>query len=171
MKKTFSLKYLGILISIFGIGGGIALACADGWGEEFGVSNFTPEVFVDTAYSPFFYSWQYYYGIGHEEQQDARFNETNIKEWSLYMKNQLSREELGFLLTTASAAAIDSAIAFNNAKTTSFPASMQTLGGLKKQHNKNLGELLAYLSLAKKAEAFALNAVYAEKVVKVIVES
>jgi len=63
MRKIFSGRLFGVLISCSVIGTGIVWACAGGWDEEYGHSNFTPEVFVDSAYSPFFYSSMFYYKI------------------------------------------------------------------------------------------------------------
>lgn len=140
MKQAFSKKLWIILISVCCVGTGIALACADGWGEEYGTSNFSPEIFVDSAYSPFFYSYQFYYKIGHEEDQDSRFNDVNTREWQAYVKNQLTSAEIYFLLNKASATGIDSA------------AKVRKNAG-----DKNTTAFLAYLQLAKKAEKFALN--------------
>ena len=107
MTKTLSVKLWITLISCC-IAGGIALACSDGWGEEYGVSNFSPEIFVDSAYKPFFYSYQSYYQINHDEEQQTRFNNTNITEWSAWLKKQVSNKDLEFLLQQASGTAIDS---------------------------------------------------------------
>ena len=85
MRKIFSGRLFGVLISCSVIGMGIVWACAGGWGEEYGHSNFTPEVFVDSVYSPFFYSNMFYYKIGHDENQNTRFNASNVKEWSGYL--------------------------------------------------------------------------------------
>lgn len=141
MIKMFSGKYWIILISACCASTGIILACADGWGEEYGVSNFSPEIFVANAYSPFFYSWQFYYGIGHDDQQDSRFNNNNVGEWKTFLQNQLPTAELQYLLEKAGTAAIDSAEKVNNKNT-----------GAKK-----LQAFFAYLRLAKEAESFSLN--------------
>src|SRR5450432_3670289 len=106
MIRIFSKKFWIILISCCCIGGGIVLACAGGDLVEYGVSNFSPEVFVDSAYSPFFYSEQFYYGIGHEESQDARFNNTNLNEWSGFFKSLVPRNELQYMLENAVLASI-----------------------------------------------------------------
>ena len=146
MIKMFSNRFWIVLISACCAGTGIAFACADGWGEEYGVSNFSPEIFVDSAYSPFFYSWQFYYGIGHDEQQDARFNNNNIKEWKSFLQKQLNNSDLEYLLQKAGIAAIDSAEGANSKKQT---------GGNKPA--KNLQSFFEYLRLAKEAETFSLN--------------
>ncbi|MBS1606219.1 MAG: hypothetical protein JST42_26410, partial [Bacteroidetes bacterium] len=109
MTKTFLKSYWLILTSV--IITAVALACAGDYGEEYGTSNFTPQVFVDTVYSPFFYSWQFYYGIGHDESHITRFNSSNTKEWSAWLGAAASPETIDYLLNTATGASIDSAAA------------------------------------------------------------
>jgi len=138
MTKTFLKSYWLILTSI--IITAVALACAGDYGEEYGTSNFTPQVFVDTAYSPFFYSWQFYYGIGHDENHITRFNNTNTKEWSAWLGAPASQKTIDYLLNSATNAAIDSA------------AIAQTT-------DKKLKSFLDYLRLAKKCEAFSLTTI------------
>jgi len=138
MKKTFLKRYWLILTSV--ITTAAVLACAGDYGEEYGTSNFTPEVFVDTAYSPFFYSWQFYYGIGHDENHITRFNNTNTKEWSAWLGASAKPQSVDYLLNTATTAAADSAA---TAKTS----------------DKKLATFLDYLRLAKKCEAFSLTTI------------
>ncbi|MEO5682667.1 MAG: hypothetical protein ABIQ88_08495 [Chitinophagaceae bacterium] len=153
MKKIFSKKLWIALISGCGIGTGIALACAGGWGEEYGTSNFSPEIFVDSAYSPFFYSDQFYYGIGHDQSQQVRFNNSNIKEWSAYLNKQVSNTELRYLLETASVAAVDSAARYMSGKNKLLSAYLPSL----KDKNKRVAAFIDYLQLARQCEAFSLN--------------
>ena len=157
MTKTFSAKCWIALISCCCIGTGIALACAGDWGEEYGTSNFSPEVFVDSAYTPFFYSQQFYYKIGHDEIQDSRFNDQNLIEWSAFFSNQVNKDELQYLLEKATPGSIDSTADFIAQKTTTIPASLQAFNLLKQKNNNRLPSFISYLQLAKKSEAFALN--------------
>lgn len=136
MKKTFLKKYWLILTSV--IITAVALACAGDYGEEYGTSNFTPEVFVDTTYSPFFYSWQFYYGIGHDDNYIGRFNSSNTREWSTWLGAPASPGTVDYLLNTATTVAIDSATA-------------------KAASGKKLKAFLDYLRLAKNCEAFSLT--------------
>ncbi|MEP6749106.1 MAG: hypothetical protein ABJB86_15340 [Bacteroidota bacterium] len=157
MTKIFSAKFWIILISSCCTGAGIVLACADGWGEEYGVSNFSPEIFVDSAYSPFFYSYQFYYKIGHEEDQDARFNNNNTSEWSAFFKNQIAKEELDFLLQKATTGSVDSTINYMSGKSNAIPLSMQSFKIVTKKSDAKINAFFSYLKLAKKCEDFALN--------------
>lgn len=157
MKKLFSKRYWIILISICVIGAGVALACAGDWGPEYGTSNFTPEVFVDSAYSPFFYSMNFYYGIGHDEIHDTRFNTSNITEWSGFFKNKYPSAELQYLLETAGSHAIDSAESWVNAQSPALPDSMQKFQLFRDRRDKNVKAFIHYLSLAKLSEDFAAN--------------
>ena len=157
MIKLSSGKFWISLISICCIGTGIAIACAGGWDEEYGSSNFSPELFVDSAYSPFFLSDQFYYKIGHDENHDTRFNNANIKEWDSFLQNNARHEEIAFFLQEARASAIDSALLFIAGKKTALPAAMQSFSLFSTNTNKKLVAFLSYLQLAKKAEDFAVN--------------
>src|SRR5215470_6650230 len=108
MTKTFLKRYWLILTSV--ITTAIALACAGDYGEEYGTSNFTPSIFVDTAYSPFFHSWNFYYGIGYDEGHITRFNTSNTREWSDYFGQSVSSSTIDYFLNSATPTSIDSAI-------------------------------------------------------------
>lgn len=156
MKKIFTKNWWVGLISVPIIAGGIAFACAGGWGEEYGTSNFTPEVFADSAYRPFFYSEMFYYNIGHDINHDKRFNETVVNEWNNWFENKVPAADLEYLLMHESAGAIDSASAYLTGKMKQLPPSMRTLN-LFTNRNPKTNDFITYLSLAKKCEAFALN--------------
>lgn len=156
MKQLFLRRWWIAFISC-GISAGIVYACADGWGEEYGVSNFAPEVFVDSAYSPFFYSENYYYRIGYDDDQHTRFNDENATDWSVYLNQKLTLSQLHYFLEDASLNSIDSATASYNGNAKSLPATMQSFEVFKTKRNKKVTGFLRYLSLAKKCEPFALN--------------
>jgi hypothetical protein len=138
MTKIFLKKYWIILISACCISTGIVLACAGDNGPEYGTSNFTPEVFVDSAYSPFFYSWQFYYGINYDETHITRFNITNVREWGAWLGKPAMTPILDYLLNYAGIASVDSAL--------SRPLA-----------DKKTQAFLDYLKLAKRCEVFALT--------------
>ena len=157
MIKIFSGKLWIALISACCLGGSIVLACSDWGGEEYGVSNFSPAIFVDSSYSPFFYSSQFYYGINYEDNQLTRFNENNLTEWATFLKNAATRNELQYLLQKASKSSIDSVVAYTSGKSGAIPVSMQSLTVLKQKNNTQLNAFFNYLALAKKCEVFSLN--------------
>jgi hypothetical protein len=140
------------------IGTGIILACAGGdWDDEYGISNFAPEAFVDVNYKPFFYSgYNCYYGIGYDMQHDTRFNQSNIDDWRLYLGKDTPAIEVKFLLQTASATSIDSANRYLAGKVKVLPPSLQSFQ-LFKNANKQTTAFISYLSLAKACEDFAVN--------------
>jgi hypothetical protein len=138
MTKIFLKKYWLILISACCISTGIVLACAGDNGPEYGTSNFTPEIFVEKAYSPFFYSYQFYYGINYDENHITRFNDTNVQEWAAWLGQPAMTTTLDYLLNHAGTASIDSAL--------SRPAA-----------DKKIKAFLDYLKLAKRSEAFTLT--------------
>jgi hypothetical protein len=159
MKKIFSGKLWIIPTSILLIAAGIAMACAGGdWDKEYGASNFSPELFVDSSYSPFFYSNNFYYKINYESDQNSRFNNNNSREWAEYLNSLTQTASLDYLLQTASSADIDSAANyFSTGKVTMLPSSMKNFALLKQNGNKRIGAFLHYLQYAKKAESFAVN--------------
>ena len=139
MTKTSLKKFWIIFTGVCSLSAGIALACAGDWGPEYGTSNFTPYVDVrDRSYSPFFVSNLFYFGIGHDDGHDARFNEANTKEWSAYLGQAISTSSLDYLLQKAEKRSIDSALTAS--------------GG-----NARLTTFLRYLQLAKQAETYSLN--------------
>lgn len=159
MIKIFLKKYWIALISCI-ISAGIVYACADAWGEEYGVSNFAPESFVSNKYSPFFYSENYYYQIGYDDNQNTRFNDANVKEWSAYLEGKLSNRQLIYLLQNASEGKIDSAILYYDKNAKSLPDSLQSFEIFKSTKDKKIANFLRYLLLAKKCEKFAVNEIY-----------
>lgn len=138
MTRAFLKKYWLILTSLGCISTAITLACAGDYGNEYGTSNFTPELFVDTAYSPFFYSVQFYYGIGHDENHITRWNDRNVQDWSDYLGKSVAAGQLAYFLNTAEVTSIDSALA-NPGK------------------DKKLTAFFRYLRLAKTCENFSLT--------------
>lgn len=157
MTKIFSKKFWILLVSITSIGGGIILACADGWGPEYGTSGFTPEAFVDTGYTPFFYSDMFYYEIGHDNSHNNRFNETNISDWYGYLENKVLRSELEYLLVSAPASVTDSIFAYTAGKIKSLRSHVQSFMLLQNKGDKKVADFITYLALAKRSEAFAVT--------------
>ena len=160
MIATFLRKYWLILISTPFISTGIILACTGDQGAEYGTSNFTPEVFVDNAYSPFFYSSQSYYGIGHDESHNSRFNTSNVTEWAGYLGKKIPEKELELLLDSTSSATIDSAAAWFGGRSAAPPASLQTFHILDNKNDKKSAAFFRYLRLGKQCEAFSVNRIY-----------
>ena len=159
MIKTFLKRWWIALISC-SISAGVAYACAGGWGEEYGVSNFAPEIVANNAYSPFFYSENYYYQIGYDDKQNTRFNEANVLEWSAYLAQKLSTPQLHYLLENASANSIDSSLLFYNNKVKSLPDSLQSFKVFQSKKEEKVDGFLRYLLLAKRCEKFAVNQIY-----------
>ncbi|MBN9298200.1 MAG: hypothetical protein J0I41_14395 [Filimonas sp.] len=133
---------------------GIVWACAGGWDEEYGNSGFTPEAFVDSAYAPFFYSEDWaYYNIRYDQAHDTRFSKSNVTEWRSYFSNKVPASELDYLLNTASQGAIDSGAAYTSGRIKKLSPAIASYTLFQQ---KEAGEFLAYLSLAKQSETFVL---------------
>lgn len=152
MIRRCSKKLLVILISIAATGTGLIWACADGGWDEYGVSAFAPEAFVAKEYSPFFYSDQFYYGIGHDTRHTERFNEDIVSDWSSYLNTPLPDTGLRYLLLTATKSAVDSLIAGHPADLPGVPASDMVLT---KRKEKKFAAFYRFLSLAKYNESYA----------------
>ena len=158
MINTCLRKYWIILTSACTIGSTIALACAGDWGPEYGTSSFTPEVFVDSAYSPFFYSQQFYYGINHDETHITRWKYENIGDWAEWLGKSAARyEELDYLLDSARTPLIDHAITWFAGSSPTPPDILSKYRLCSDRNNKKALAFLQYLLLAKKCEAFSLD--------------
>ncbi len=161
MMKIFTRNWLINCTSVILLTTGIAWACASDWDNEYGTSNFTPEVFVKNEYSPFFYSNMFYYKIGHVENQNTRFNEMNVSNWSDWLNHQIPDKELAFLLQRAMQSSIDSAVLFMNGRSGSIPGSMRGFTIFNRKNDRTMS-FLNYLRLAKISEAFAVNEIQYE---------
>jgi hypothetical protein len=157
MTKAFSKTFwIGSISSIL-IGTGIVLACAGGYWEEYGSSNFTPETFADAKYKPFFYTYNYYYEINYDEAHNQRFNKQVLQDWNNYLDKKCSEEGLNYLLFQTTKLSIDS-ISRSLKKDESFlPPKAKAIPFLKDKKNKKLSDLINYLSVAKNCEKFALK--------------
>ncbi|HEY9044752.1 MAG TPA: hypothetical protein VIN08_02605 [Ohtaekwangia sp.] len=104
-KKNSSFKKSVMLFSLAALATyGIVWACADGFMEYDYDSSFTPEVYVDESYTPLFYSPQdVFYSIGFDDDYVKRFNDDIVMEWSAYLKDKITKEQLQYLLLNDSA--------------------------------------------------------------------
>ncbi|HEY4338196.1 MAG TPA: hypothetical protein VGM89_19950 [Puia sp.] len=145
-------KYWITLTSVFTIGATIVLACAGDWGPEYGNSAFTPQVFVDSAYSPFFYSNQFYYGINYDDDYINRWKSANITDWTNWLGKTLTPGQVGYLLDSADLATLDSVTIWLGEKPAYRPARLA--GALP---NPNITPFNKYLQFARRCEAFATS--------------
>lgn len=157
LKQRISKKFL----LIFSLGtlslGGVVWACADyGYTDDF--SSFSPEAFVAKEYTPFFYSeFSTYYTKDYSYRDDnsnTRYNDQIVKEWYDYFGQQLSKNDLQYLLLKASAKGIDSVYQNFQGKIKVLPDSLPQLRKLKLD-KKQVNSFFDYLSLAKSAEDFS----------------
>ncbi|BAV04839.1 hypothetical protein SAMN05421788_11840 [Filimonas lacunae] len=144
---------------------GIVWACAGGWEEDYSV--FSPEYFVDSGYSPFFYdSYNAYYADSYEEREtktdnNARYNHQLIKEWNGYLEGKMPEDALDFLLTRASRNAVDSVGKKLNGKLQALPAGYPDFNQVKAD-KKKLQAFINYLLIAKDCESFAVREVWCD---------
>ena len=150
MIKTSLKKSLLLLISTTLVGLSVILACAGGWYSINDTTNYTPELFVDKSYSPFFYSYDYYYDIGHDEKQNERFNATVVSDWYNYLDKKFSINEIETILFKTTNKSIDSIL---KSKIPTRFSSLQIVTS----KDKKVIEFYNYLNLAKQAESFALT--------------
>src|SRR5687767_13933188 len=98
MIKNCSKKYLIAFTSTLFAGIGIAFACAWGSWSVQEATNYTPEVTVDKKYAPFFYSYDYYYGIVYDDNQNEKFNELVANDWYNFLGKKYALLEIETLL-------------------------------------------------------------------------
>lgn len=149
MMRTFSKKSAIALISgLFG-GVGVILACAGGWYTIEDSTNYTPELYVDSAYSPFLYSLNEFYYTGYDEDYNRKFSKEIVKDWYVYLDKKVSEEEIRTILFKTTHKSIDSL------KSGKIPIM---LAGTKiaMSGDKKAKEFINYLSFAKKAEEFSV---------------
>ena len=96
MQRIFTKKLLLLFSAVAFISYGIIWACAGGDWDEFTYSSYAPEAFVDSAYKPFFFSEQFYYKIGHDEEHVSRFNQTIVDEWRGYLGAAYPKKEIQY---------------------------------------------------------------------------
>jgi hypothetical protein len=155
MMRRFSNKSLIIFISIIVAGAGIVWACADGGWDDGGNSSFTPESFVDTAYAPFFYSDQFYYGIGHDEAHVQRFNDDVVNEWQGYLGISKSDTELHYFLLQARKGIVDSVSQYFENASNPLPKEVTHFSMVQNRDSKKLKAFFTFLVYAKANEAYA----------------
>ncbi|MBB2149490.1 hypothetical protein [Pedobacter gandavensis] len=156
LKRYLPKKFLIILLSSLSLAG-VVWACAD-YGYDDDYSSFSPESFVDKAYTPFFYSdFSTYYTKEYSYDNDnsnTRFNDQIVKEWYDYFGQKLSRADLQYLLLRASEKGVDSVYQHYKGKIKVLPDSLPQLKALK-INKKQLNAFFEYLLLAKKSETYA----------------
>ncbi|HEY0299162.1 MAG TPA: hypothetical protein VGB84_08080, partial [Arachidicoccus sp.] len=158
MKQILTSKLRIFLISagILLAGYAVVKACADGdWGDGYD-SNIAPEAFVDSAYTPFFSSGMFYYGIGHDDSQDDRFNEINTADWQSFIGKEMGKTTINFLLTKAGYNVIKSTEGFYMGKN-ALPDSMKSFSSNLHVNSSKEKVFIQYLVLAKKCEEFATS--------------
>lgn len=152
MRKIFSKRLLLISSLVATVSAGVLWACGGGDWDEYGVSAYTPEAFVDSAYKPFFYSDMFYYEMGHDINHVYRFNDEVVADWKAYLKRPAADTELRFFLLTASLGLVDSVIA-NAAK--SLPGNVGNMYLVKEKSSKKVASFFRFLHYAKANENYA----------------
>lgn len=130
---------------------GLVLACAGGYIFEYGNSQFAPESFVDKKYSPFFYSYEYYYGISYDTQHNSRFNEAITDDWWNYLGKKYNRASVSALLIQTTSSQLDSVLKKK------LPVALAQNEILKNSSDKKVNAFLEFLKWSKACETFALR--------------
>ncbi|MCB9033461.1 MAG: hypothetical protein H6553_06470 [Chitinophagales bacterium] len=77
-------------------------ACADGGYSEIYYSMFTPEIANTPNFTPYFFSYDYYYGnidrYEVDEEKHNQLQDDNIKAWQQYFNNQLTEKQVSELM-------------------------------------------------------------------------
>ena len=156
MKKTSSKKFSISLISLLLLGIGFVIACAGGEWDESELSNFTPEAFVDSVYTPFLFdSENFYYGSHYDGDYGSKFNQHNSNEWSAYFNHQLEPADFDYWLVKAEVSTVDSALQYLQGHSSVVPASVKGASLFQFKKDKRAIAFCKYLQLAKMSEWYA----------------
>ncbi|SHF47524.1 hypothetical protein [Pedobacter caeni] len=153
----FSKKYIKKFLLIFSLCllsvTGVVWACSDGDYDDSEYSNFSPESFVATQYSPFFYTSYYHYYGSADDDNNARYNAVVTAEWNTYLKSNI---DLKSLLFKSDFPQIDSVLRYFKGKIKVLPKGIPDVKSAE-VNQKLMGNFLAYLQLAKLCEIFAVK--------------
>jgi hypothetical protein len=154
MKKISLRRCLAVFSALVALTYGVVLAC--GWSDwdEYGVSAFTPEAFVDSAYKPFFYSDLFYYEIGHDNNHVHRFDDDIVRDWQVYLGKSNADTEVRYFLLTASLAAVDSVV---QQSSKSLPAALGSMKLVQDKSDKKVAAFFKLLQYAKSNESYAAS--------------
>ena len=154
MSKKFLLIFSVCFIAV----AGIVVACGDGgYYDDYESSSFAPEAFVNSDYSPFFFtsSTTYYNGY-YMDDSNTRYNYLVVSEWNSWFDNQVDTASLKTLLIKATAGNIDSASRYYNGKRNVLPAGLPDLKK-SKANKKKVNAFFDYLLLAKECEVYSVG--------------
>ncbi|MBP8790433.1 MAG: hypothetical protein KBH01_03265 [Breznakibacter sp.] len=130
-------------------------ACADIDMEDWFSSMFTPNLTKEEGKEPFFRSLMQFYGIPMVYNNLNLFDDTNIKEWHQFFKQQVAPDDLRHFLYKASIGEIDTAIFY--IKDHQFPIDTElSKNSLFKYTNQvDAKDFLYYMGYAKRCEPYA----------------
>lgn len=152
--KPFRKSFVSIVIILSGY---VVWACADGFWTDGEGSNYAPEAFVDSAYTPFFYSAMFYYDINYDTEHNSRFSNINVQDWSGYIGAAVKETELDFLLNKASKGCADSAAQYLTGEIKIVPSSISNFTIIRGINNEKIKRFFRYLVHAKACESFSVK--------------
>ncbi len=153
-KSLIALLSLGLVVA----GYKVAEACAGGeWYVEDRLT-FTPEAFVaDTTLSPFFYSEQFYYGIGHCDDSNTRFADTNVEEWQAYLGVAIDAATIRQVLYHTDRAALLKLADALDKGAQGLPDSLRSACMVLSRGGQRGSRFVSYMLLAREAERYAVD--------------
>lgn len=153
LKKWLTISVSAVLLAV--AVRGIVWACAGGDWDGTESSDFAPEAFIDTPYTPFFFSDNYYYDIYYDTQHDTRFSDDNVREWTTYIgKGADAAKFVDYILNAADAKSLFSLLRSTKA---SLPDSVARVKSLKALEGDKTVQFVQYALFAKRSEVFATN--------------
>ncbi|WP_084359185.1 hypothetical protein [Pedobacter cryoconitis] len=158
LKQKISKKFL-LIFSVCSIAvAGVVVACGDGgYYDDLQSSSFAPEAFVNSTYSPFFFTSEITYYNGYNlDDSNTRYNQLVVSEWNSWFENKVDTTTLKTLLIKASSGGIDSAASYYKGKLDVLPAGIPDLKSTK-ANKKKVNAFLDYLLLAKECEVYAVG--------------
>lgn len=130
-------------------------ACADIDMEDWYSSMFTPHLTKEKDKEPFFRSMMQFYGIPMYYNNLNLFDDTNIREWHLFFKQQVTPDDLRYFLYNASLGEIDTAIFFLKDQQYPISKTLSTNTLLKRANAVDAKDFLFYVGYAKRCEPYA----------------
>ncbi|MBB5637180.1 hypothetical protein HDE68_003093 [Pedobacter cryoconitis] len=158
LKQKISKKFL-LIFSVCSLAiAGIVVACGDGgYYDDYELSSFAPEAFVNSNYSPFFFtsSTTYYNGYNLDDS-NTHYSQLVVNEWASWFDGQIDTTSLKALIITAGVGNIDSASRYYKGKLNVLPVGLPDLKNSKADRRK-VSAFFDYLILAKECESYAVG--------------
>ncbi len=151
----------GSAVLVAATAGSIVWACGGGDWDDTESSDFAPEVFVNKAYTPFFYSENFYYDVYYDTEHDTRFNDDNVRDWTAFINRGAGAAKfIDYVLNKADEKSVIGLADFaihRSGVIPPVPDSVASAKSIAALMSEQTGLFLQYAALARGCESFALS--------------